>query len=257
MRRALLRWRRCLPSEVVRGVDERDVGERLREVAEQPVRRAGRTPRQQADVVAQRRAAARTAPRPRRGGPAARGCRPARTCRPGTRPRRAAGRRRSRPRRVDSGDEAVVHELALDRLDGAEHPRVVGGQEADERDHQQAGVESLRAVGLHEGVALGVEAAARRPRAWISSRIARQRVDGPVEPEPLDRLDRAVERDPGHHLRVGEVPARAAHLPDALVGLVPGRLEELEQRALRARQASSSTLQLVRRAWYSASMTSP
>src|SRR5690349_25140561 len=33
------------------------------------------------------------------------------------------------------------------------------------------------------------------------------------------QLPRAVERDPAHHLRLGEVPLLASHLPDPRVGL--------------------------------------
>ena len=55
-------------------------------------------------------------------------------------------------------DEAVHHQLALDRLDGADDPRVGRREEADTRQHQQAGVELVGAVVLHEAVLLGVEA---------------------------------------------------------------------------------------------------
>ena len=56
-------------------------------------------------------------------------------------------------------DEAVRGgQLALDRLDGADHPLVVRRQEAHLRDEQQRGVQLLRAVGLREGVALLVVA---------------------------------------------------------------------------------------------------
>src|SRR5581483_8372786 len=54
--------------------------------------------------------------------------------------------------------------------------------------------------------------------------------DGPGEAEMLDGAHRAIEGEPCHHLRVREVPARTAHLPDALIRLAPGLLEEVEQR---------------------------
>src|SRR5258707_1148563 len=44
---------------------------------------------------------------------------------------------------------------------------------------------------------------------------------GPVGAEPFGDLDRPVEGDPGHHLRMSEMLRRAAHLPDTLVGLIP------------------------------------
>ena len=44
--------------------------------------------------------------------------------------------------------------------------------------------------------------------------------------------DRPIERHPRHHLRVGEVPPRPAHLPDALVRLPPEFLEKRDERPL-------------------------
>ena len=77
----------------------------------------------------------------------------------------------------------------------------------------------LRAVGLRERAPLGVEAALAD--LVVDARRAVAASDRPVAcmPNVLDGLHRAVEGHPGHHLRVHEVPARAADLPDALVGL--------------------------------------
>src|SRR5713101_7064943 len=50
-----------------------------------------------------------------------------------------------------------------------------------------------------------------------------------VEPVLLDRLDPAVESDPRHDFREGELARRAANLPDALVRLLPDRLQIFEQ----------------------------
>ena len=130
-------------------------------------------------------------------------------------------------------DEPVGHQLPLDRRDGPEHPGVVRRQEADQGHHQQAGVELLRAVRLDEGPDLGVEPLA----ADLLVDLVADRppaIDRAVEPVLLDRLDRPVERHPGHHLGVGEVPPRPADLPDPLVGLTPDRLEQPEQRPLHA-----------------------
>ena len=55
--------------------------------------------------------------------------------------------------------EAVAGQVALDRLDGPDHALVVRRQEADHRDDQRARVELLRAVVLGERAALGVVAA--------------------------------------------------------------------------------------------------
>ena len=61
--------------------------------------------------------------------------------------------------------------------------------------------------------------------AWISSRSSRQRSTGPASAELLVHPHGAVEGHPRHHLGVGEVPRRAAHLPDAGVLLAPALLE--------------------------------
>ena len=44
--------------------------------------------------------------------------------------------------------------------------------------------------------------------------------------------DHPVCGDPGHHLGMGEVPPRAAHLPQPVVGLGPIPLEVVHQRNL-------------------------
>src|SRR4029077_7877626 len=51
----------------------------------------------------------------------------------------------------------------------------------------------------------------------------------PVHMKVLYCLDRPVQGDPGHDLGVGEVPARTAYLPDALVRALPRRLDEGDQ----------------------------
>ena len=124
--------------------------------------------------------------------------------------------------------QPVDAEPLLDRLDRAGDPRVLGRQEADQRQHQERAVERLAAVVLHEAVQprveplaadLGVDPVGDRPPA----------VGRAGQPEAGHRLRRPVERHPGHHLGVGEVPPRPAHLPDAVVGLGPGLLHELDQ----------------------------
>src|SRR5690606_10664858 len=54
-------------------------------------------------------------------------------------------------------------------------------------------------------------------------------IHGTLEAEAFDVLDGAVERDPGHDLRVREMPAWSANLPDAFIGLTPDVLEPREQ----------------------------
>src|SRR5205085_3089047 len=128
-------------------------------------------------------------------------------------------------------DEAVADEVALDRGDRSDHARVVAGQEPDEREGEHARVQALRAVELRERVQLGVEAAPADLRVDLGPSLPPP-VDGAVAPEALARLHAPVERDPRHHLRVREVTARPAYLPDSLVRLLPDLLEVREHAAL-------------------------
>ena len=123
-------------------------------------------------------------------------------------------------------DVAVDHQLPLDRLDGAHHALVGGGQEPDERHHQHRGVELRRPVRLDERPCVSRPRPSRSTSAWISSRTATMSSSMGFRTTDASgsssiTLRGAVERHPRHHLRVGEVLARAPHLPDALVGLLP------------------------------------
>ena len=119
-----------------------------------------------------------------------------------------------------------------------------GRQEPDERDHQQARVE-LRSS---RSTARTLPGSASKPsRADLGVDLVPERtqlVDRRVERRQVHRrrLHRPVERDPRHHLRVREVPARPAHLPDALVGLAPAVLEEVDDRLRRCPRTSGSSV---------------
>ena len=110
-------------------------------------------------------------------------------------------------------------------------PLVVRRQEADDRDHQRRRVEPARAVGLGEAAALGVEAALADLTVDAVAQLA-PAVHRPVVVEALHGPHGAVEGHPGHDLGVDEVAPLAADLPDPLVGLLPGLLEEGEEREL-------------------------
>ena len=153
--------------------------ERLREVAEQPLSRRVVLLREQAEVVARSRAAARTAPAPRRRAPRISSA---------STSQNEHGRKTPSPPGSPSTslcsfgrvalDEAVARQVALDRVDRADHARVVRRQEPDERDQQRRRVELVGAVGLRERVELDVERLA-----------AHLLVD--LVPHPAPALDRA------------------------------------------------------------------
>ena len=113
-----------------RAVDEADVAEGLREVADEPASARVVFLRRAARRRWRARAAARTARRPRRGARAARGV---------DEPERARQEGALAGRQPVVGllgrvaqHEPVAAQLALDRLDRARDARVVGGEEADE-----------------------------------------------------------------------------------------------------------------------------
>ena len=230
-----------------------DVAEGLREVAELRFAARGRTPRRAGRRRCAARAGARTAPRASSRRPDQRVVvgEPEAAGEEGALVRRQAVDRAVVRRRV-ARTKPSSQQLALDRRDRADAR--AGRPPAGSRRAGSAAAlasSSVRAVGLGEGAALGVVARARRPRRGSASRSARQRLERRRRGRSARvGLTRAVDRDPGHHLGVGEVAARAAHLPDALVGLAPVRLDE--RRAARA--ASAQTLgrrrsSPARRAW--------
>src|SRR5207237_622088 len=57
-------------------------------------------------------------------------------------------------------------------------------------------------------------------------------IDRPGEAVRFDAAHRAIERHPGHHLKMDELTRAAAHLPNSLVGLAPVHLEEIKQGTL-------------------------
>src|SRR5262245_53617839 len=102
--------------------------------------------------------------------------------------------------------------MALDRRNGAAHPDIVRRQESDQWDQQQARIEFLRSVALHEAVPFGVEAVP----AYVVVDAPTQRSPSsnrPREAELFAAADRAVDGDPGHDLGIREMPRRPAHLP--------------------------------------------
>src|SRR5262249_43761165 len=129
-------------------------------------------------------------------------------------------------------DETVADEPSLDRIDRADNARIGYRQEADARQQQQAGVELVATIGLHECTELRVVT----PRADVVANLVTQFapiVDWPFEAEILRALDGAIESDPGHDLGIGEMLSWASHFPDALVRLAPNPRQIFEKLGLR------------------------
>ena len=129
--------------------------------------------------------------------------------------------------------EAVVDKAPLDRLDRADRARVVDRQEANLRDEEEARVQGLAAIILHEAAALGVEAVF----ADIGvDRVAQlpPAIDRTFQAEVLGGFDRPVERDPAHEAGMGEGVGLSARLPYAVIGLPPDGLQVVEKDPLQA-----------------------
>src|SRR5215213_8205453 len=101
--------------------------------------------------------------------------------------------------------ETVDTELASDRFDGRDESRIVRRQEADDRHEQNAGVELVRSVRLGEGLLAFTPTA---PEHLILDLVAElpPAIHAAVASELFVDADGAIEGYPGHHLRVGEVP---------------------------------------------------
>ena len=97
------------------------------------------------------------------------------------------------------GDESIPDQRLLDRAHGAENPRVGRRQKTYQRQHEQARVDLLRPVELHECAQSGIEAFATDRRVDPVSHRS-PAVGGAIQPELLDCFDGTIEGHPSHHL---------------------------------------------------------
>src|ERR1017187_1257876 len=108
--------------------------------------------------------------------------------------------------------KTIPHEVCFDGFNGPDYARIVRGKKADQRHHQDAGVEVFGSVILH-----------KRVHIRVKTLPANLFMDGPSELLPSSdiyceatqfcRPWQAIDGDPRHHLGVDEMSARAAHLP--------------------------------------------
>src|SRR5689334_18133327 len=117
-------------------------------------------------------------------------------------------------------DEPVLGQLGGDRLDRGAHARVIGRQEAQQRDQQGGGVEGVGLVVLAKDAPAHAALEDLLPHA---GRRALPLLGQLVDPETAREASAAVDRDPDHQLRGDVVLGFAARLPDSLVGVWPGR----------------------------------
>ena len=121
-----------------------------------------------------------------------------------------------------------------------------------------ARVEILRAVVLGERVALGVEALLAAPRGGSRRGSARHRSTGPSRPNSSTAFTARSNATHAITFECMKSLPRPAHLPDALVGLLPRRTRGTRARdRCSAHAFGSSAMPACAAAWCSASSTSP
>ena len=142
--------------------------------------------------------------------------------------------------RCGSEQQPVVHEVLLDRGDGAEHPRVVAGEEPDERERQQDGVDLGGVVVLGEGAALGVEALGRGPRR--APRRAGRATGRPGPSSPCSSTARTARSKATHTMTREWVKCRSGPRisQSPLSGCVPVGRQLVDQGALQGPASAAS-----------------
>ena len=125
-------------------------------------------------------------------------------------------------------NKAVDHELSLNRRDGTENAWIVRRQKAHDRYHQQARVELAAAEALGEGVAAAVEPVLANHRVHLITNVSPP-LHRSLQIETLRITHRAIEGNPRHDLRVGEVAAPAPDFPNSVVRLLPNPFQMLDQ----------------------------
>ncbi len=243
-------------AEDERRVDEREVRERLREVAEQPLGSRVVLLRQQPHVVAQSSSRSNSSRASRRA-PAARGRRRARTSTAGTPPRRRqavhapSSRRavaRTKPSTISSRSIASHRPDMRGSVAGRKPTRgiirTLASSSSDPYDCVNAACARLEAP--------------RRPRRGSLSRVARQRSTGPRSSE-LARRDRTARSNATQAITFEWVKwrrgPRTSQMP--LSGSSPTVLEPVRAASARAPSVGVGCRARAPRGWYMASITSP
>ena len=240
--------------QIERRVDQRDVREGLRKIAEQALGARVVFFARAARRRCRGRPAARTGARRRRAGRAADTRRRARSCRAGTRLRRPAGRpargacrsaararRRAGPARSPRRCRDSAGRRGLRKPIGASSSRLAS--------------RSLRAIDRMKLLRSASQPWAQTS-SWISVAQFAPVLDRARQAEHLGALDRAIERHPGHHLRIGEVHA-ARCAPPRCRGRARARFLRGDRAARSARPRRTCSRRPPRRPWCSVSITSP
>ena len=124
--------------------------------------------------------------------------------------------------------QRVAGEVLLDAVDGVENARISCAGELGEHHQKRASIHSLAAIVLNETFLFLVPALLHNLHINLRARI-HPLYHRSGQAALSGQAQRPIESHPGHDSRVDKVLASPAHLPDALVGLVPVSLQPLEQ----------------------------
>src|SRR5215472_7043197 len=110
---------------------------------------------------------------------------------------------------VVAKNKPAAQQPSFDRCDRPVYARIVGWQKADLWNQKRAGVQQIAVIRLSECTKLCVEGAAANFLVDLGT-YAAPAFDRAVQSKHFDALDRPIECNPGHDLRMGEVTAFAA-----------------------------------------------
>jgi hypothetical protein len=127
--------------------------------------------------------------------------------------------------------QTIDYQLASYRFDGSANTRIVRGQKAHQRNHEQARVQLLRPVCLDKALATAAEAVrahiCMNPSSHISPLFDRR-----WQFMLFSSLDGSIHRHPGHDLRMSEMLPGAADFPDSLIRVCPDAGDVISELAL-------------------------
>ena len=133
--------------------------------------------------------------------------------------------------RIVAPYQSIPRQPFLNRVDCADHARIIGRQKPGEDHAKAGGIQRLRAVALGKCVQLFAEASLHDllPQ-HVAVLCPPFHVTFAVKPAVV--LHRTSQRHPGHHLAVNKLLTVAAGLPDAVIGQLPDMTKMIDHRAL-------------------------
>src|SRR5215471_5907746 len=121
--------------------------------------------------------------------------------------------------------------FAEDPFGSVDRPRnscIGNRQEAHLGQAQEARVDLVRTEGLNEIAGRGIEAVSAYSRMDIIPQRFKLMTPRSTNRSARRELEEPINANPGHHLRIGEVPRRPLRFPDASVGPLPDAFDMVD-----------------------------